>query len=47
MEDVLLLIHNKQTNKRSLLMGRKTTALDGIDVCDFDNVDFIVLLYYL
>lgn len=47
MEDVLLLIHDKKKKKRSLFTGRKTTALDGIDVCDFDNVDFIVLLYYL
>lgn len=46
MEDVLLLIHD-QKKKGSLFTGRKTTALDGIDVCDFDNVDFIVLLYYL
>lgn len=34
--------------KKVLIHGeRKTTALDGIDVCDFGNVDFIVLLYYL
>lgn len=27
--------------------GRETAALDGIDVCDFDNADFLDLLYNL